>query len=459
MLIAGGTVLTSAGERYVDILVRDGKVTSVRQGIPQDGDEVIDAARMLVLPGVVDPHTHLLLETGIDSTLDDFSSGSASAAAGGVTTYIDFATQWPGQDFQRALGARLAKIEGRSHVDFGLHLNITRLQDGWESDLQELVKAGVTSAKVYTTYKDTVFYLDDWSWYRLMERSGNAGFLVQVHAENDTILEGKKQELISAGKTSLVYHAESRPAVAEAEAVARGLLFSRATGSPVYFVHLSNQLSVDLIAEARERGIPAFAETCPHFLTLDDSLYAGPQASRYVMTPPLRDKQTQAQLWDRLQRGLIHTIGSDHCGFSLAQREGVEDFTKISPGIPGVETALLMLYTFGVCENRIDLPTMVRLLSANPAKVFGLWGTKGDIAPGFDADIVIFDPKPERVLSAGELHSRAGYSPYEGLRIRGKVKMTICRGEIVYRDGEVVGKPGYGQFQKCRPFDRTIDLS
>src|SRR5207253_7417439 len=239
-------------------------------------------------------------------------------------------TQWPGQDFRQALESRLAQMGGRSHVDYSLHLNITRLQYGWESDLQELVKAGVTSAKVYTTYKDTVFYLDDWNWYRLMERSGDAGFLVQVHAENDTILEGKKQELRSSGKTSLAYHAEARPAVAEAEAVARGLLFSRATGSPVYFVHLSNPLSVDLIAEARAGGISAIAETCPHFLVLDDSLYAGPEASRYVMTPPLRDKQMQEELWDRLERGLIHTMGSDHCGFSLAQREGVEDFTKIS---------------------------------------------------------------------------------------------------------------------------------
>ncbi len=459
MLIVSGTVVTSAGEGVADVLIRDPKVIDVHADIQHGGEEIIDATGMLVLPGVVDPHTHLLLETGTDRTVDDFQTGSASAAAGGVTTYMDFATQWPGMNFRAALEARLTQIDGHSYVDHSLHLNITLLEDGWERDLDELVKSGVTSAKVYTTYKDTVFYLDDWSWYRLMERSGDAGFLVQVHAENDTILEVKKQELLNSGKTSLAYHAESRPAVAEAEAVARGLLFSRATGSPVYFVHLSNPLSVDLIAEARERGIPAIAETCPHFLTLDDSLYAGPEASRYVMTPPLRDKRMQAQLWDRLERGLIHTVGSDHCGFSLAQREGVEDFTKISPGIPGVETSLLLLYTFGVCQNRIDLPTMVRLLSANPAKVFGLWGTKGDIAPGFDADIVIFDPRPERVLSTGELHSRAGYSPYEGLTVKGKVKMTICRGEIVYRDGEVVGKPGYGQFQKCRPFDRTIDLS
>src|SRR5438132_4809867 len=459
MLISGGTVVTSTGEWRADVLVSDGKVVDVRPGIVSSGEEVTDATGILALPGVVDPHTHLLLDTGTDRTIDNFQSGSGSAAAGGVTTYIDFATQWPGQDFQQALDARLAQVEGRSQVDYSLHLNITRLQDNWERDLRQLVEAGVTSAKVYTTYKDTVFYLDDWSWYRLMERSGAAGFLVQVHAENDAILEGKKQQLLSNGKTSLAYHAESRPAVAEAEAVARGLLFSRATGSPVYFVHLSNPLSVDLIAEARERGTPAIAETCPHFLTLDDSLYAGPNASRYVMTPPLRDKHMQAGLWDRLQRGLIHTIGSDHCGFSLAQREGVEDFTRISPGIPGVETSLLLLYTFGVRQNRIDLPAMVRLLCANPATVFGLWGAKGDIATGFDADIVIFDPRPERVLSASELHSQAGYSPYEGMTVKGKVKMTICRGEVVYRDGEVVGKPGYGQFQKCQPFDRTIDLS
>jgi len=350
-------------------------------------------------------------------------------------------------------------MDGRSHVDYGIHLNITHLRDGWEGDLDELVDAGVTSAKIYTTYRDTIFYADDWTWYQLMQRSGRAGLLVQVHAENDAIVEGRTRQLLAAGSRSLAFHAESRPAVAEAEAVGRGLVFSRATGSPVYFVHLSTPVAVDLIAEAGDLRMPALAETCPHYLVLDDSLYSRPDAARYLMTPPLRDRASQAALWSRLEGGLIHSIGSDHCGFSLAERQGADDFTKVSPGIPGVETSLMLMYTFGVVRQRIALTDLVRLLCANPAKIFGLWPRKGDLAPGSDADIVLFDPRPERLLAAAELHSRAGFSPYEGLTVRGRVTTTICRGEVVYRDGHVVGPMGFGEFVPCRPFDASMNLS
>ncbi len=459
MLVRSGTVVSSSGEWTADVRIRDGRVTDVRRAIPPDGDDVIDATGMLVLPGVVDPHTHFALDTGTDRTVDDFLTGSQSAAAGGVTTYIDFATQRPGQDFLQALDERREQIDGRSCVDYAIHLNITNLSAGWERNLGQLVEAGVTSAKIYTTYRDTVFYTDDWTWYRLMERSGGAGLLVQVHAENDAILEGKKQELLRAGKTSFAYHAVARPAVAEAEAVARGLLFSRATRSPVYFVHLSNPLSVDLITEAREVGVWAIAETCPHFLVLDDSVYQGESPARYIMTPPLRDRQMQAALWERLKGRRIHTMGSDHCPFPLARRQGVDDFSKASPGIPGVETALVLMYSFGVRTGRIDLRDMGRVLCANPAKAFGLWPRKGDLAPGFDADLVIFDPRPQRVLSAAELHSLAGFSPYEGLPLTGKVTTTLSRGEVVYQDGQVTAKPGRGRFLKCAPFDRGINLS
>jgi dihydropyrimidinase len=455
MLIRGGTVVTADAERKADVLVRDGKVIEVREGVgpPPGAGDLIDATGMLVLPGVVDPHTHLLLDTGTARTADDFESGSASAAAGGVTTYLDFAPQLPGQTFGQALRTRLELIEGRSYVDYGIHLNITNLGDGWERELEALVDAGVTSAKVYTTYRDTIFYADDWTWYRLMERSGDAGLLVQVHAENDAIVVGKTQELLRQGKKGLTYHAASRPVFAEVEAVSRGLIFSQQTSSPIYFVHLSSPRSVDLITEARDQGVQAIAETCPHYLVLDDSVYAGQDAARFVMTPPLRNRASQSQLWTRLMEQLIHSLGSDHCGFSLAQREGIDDFSRVSPGIPGVETSLLLLYTFGVLQHHMKLRQLVRLLSTNPAKIFGLWPRKGDIRPGSDADLVLFDPRPTRALSASELHSRAGFSPYEGLMVTGKVHTTICRGQVIYRDGAIVGDRGFGRFFKCAPFD------
>jgi len=453
MLIRGGRVVTADGEHDADVLVRDGKIAEVRPGLAASED-VIDATGMLVMPGVVDPHTHLLLDTGTARTADDFESGSLSAAAGGVTTYIDFAPQQPGQRFAEALQARLDLIDGRSYVDYAIHLIIAQLAPGWERDLAALVNAGVTSAKVYTTYRDTIFYADDWTWYRLMERSGDTGFLVQVHAENDAIVAGRSQQLVDEGKRSLKYHALARPAVAETEAVARGLVFSGATGSPVYFVHLSTPAAVDLITEARRQGVPAIAETCPHYLLLDDSRYDQADAARYVMTPPLRDLANQAQLWARLSGGTIHSIGSDHCGFSLSQRVGVDDFRAISPGIPGVETSLLLMHSFGVIEQRMSRTDLVRLLCTNPAKIFGLWPRKGDLRPGSDADLVIFDPRPRRSLHAAELHSRAAYTPYEGLQVTGRVKATICRGEIVFRDGQVIGSVGFGRFQRCAPFDR-----
>jgi dihydropyrimidinase len=451
MLIRGGTVVTADGERAADVLVRNGRVAEVGPGIAGDQD-VIDASGLLVLPGLVDPHTHLLLDTDRARTADDFTSGSASAAAGGVTTYLDFAPQLGGQRFLEALAARRALIDGRSHVDYGIHLNVTQLPPGWQSELDALVEAGVTSAKIYTTYRDTIFYADDWTWYRLMERSGAAGLLVQIHAENDAIVEGMAQQLVVAGKRALRYHGEARPAVAEAEAVSRGLFFSRNTGSPVYFVHLSSPDAVDLVSSGRDAGLPAIAETCPHYLVLDDACYRRDDAARYVMTPPLRDADSRARLWDRMQRGAIQSIGSDHCGFALADRQGIDDFTRISPGIPGVETSLLLLYSFGVKPGRLRATDLVRLLSENPAKIFGLWPRKGSIATGFDADLVLFDPNVERTLELGELHSRAGFSPYEGLRLSGRVTMTILRGQVVYRDGQVIGPAGRGQFQPCQPF-------
>lgn len=453
MLIRGGTVVTSEGEQPADVLVRDGTIREIRPGIKSQGGETIDATGLLVLPGVVDPHTHLLLDTGTARTSDDYTSGSASAAAGGVTTYLEFVPQLKGQRFLESVSARRQLIDGRSHVDYGIHLSVSHLPDGWESDLDALVDAGVTSAKIYTTYRDTLFYADDWTWYRLMQRSGRAGLLVQVHAENDAIVEGMTRQLLAEGKRSLRYHGLARPAVAEAEAVGRGLIFSRSTGSPVYFVHLSTPLAVDLIAGARADGIHAIAETCPHYLVLDESAYQRSDAARFLMTPPLRDRDAQAGLWRQLQAGAIQTVGSDHCGFSLEDRQGADDFSAVSPGIPGVETSLVLLYTQGVKSGRLGLADLVRLLSENPARTFGLWPRKGTLAPGSDADLVLFDPRITRQLSATELHSRAGFSPYEGLTLTGQVKTTIVRGRIVYRDGHVVGDAGHGQFQACDRFD------
>ncbi|GAC1653861.1 MAG: dihydropyrimidinase [Candidatus Dormibacteraceae bacterium] len=454
MLIRGGTLVTETGQEPADLQLAGGRISAVGPpgSLGADADE-IDATGLFVLPGVIDPHTHFSLDAGTGRTADDFITGSGSAAAGGVTTYINFATQHPGQGFEAALEKVRAEAEPGSLVDWSMHLNITRLDPGWERELDRVVDGGISSAKVYTTYKDAVFYVDDFTIHRLLERSGEAGLLVQVHAENDDILAGTRRELVASNHTSFAYHSAARPAVAESEAVSRCLFFSRVTGSPVYFVHLSSPLSVDLVTEARERGIAAVAETCPHFLCLDDSVYAGPDAIRYLMTPPIRSAEMQRGLWDRVARGEVKTVGSDHCGYSLAQRGASPDFTKVSPGIPGVETTLPLMYTFGVATGRITMSDLVRLLSTNPARVFGLHPRKGHLGVGADADVVLFDPAAKGRLEDPELHSAAGYSPYSGLELSGRVRTTISRGRVVYDRGSVVGAPGWGRFQERLPFD------
>jgi dihydropyrimidinase len=315
------------------------------------------------------------------------------------------------------------------------------------------VRDGVSSAKIYTTYRGTILYVDDWTIYRLMERSGPAGLLLQMHAENDDMLEARKRELVTQGNTSLAYHGVSRPPIAESEAVARGLFLSRVTGSPIYFVHLSNPLSIDLVTEARVKGITAIAETCPHFLVLDERAYAGPDAARYLMTPPLRSPEFQAALWERLGRGQVHAVGSDHCGYSLEQRGAARDFREVRPGIPGVETSLPLLYTYGVCRRRITFPQLVALAAARPARIFGLWPRKGSLEPGADADLVLFDPRAKGKLTAAELHGAAGFSPYEGLDLEGRVRMTVLRGRVVYDRGRVTGDPAWGRYQRRARFD------
>ena len=459
MLIKGGTVVDEDGERQVDVVIRDGRVALLAlPGESPDGDpDTIDATGLYVLPGLIDPHTHFSLDTGSGRTADDFTTGSGSAAAGGVTSYVNFAIQHPDQGFEQALDAVRREAEGASLVDWSMHLNITRLDDGWESALERVVDGGVTSAKVYTTYKDTVFYVDDYTIHRLMERSGDAGMLVQMHAENDDILAGTRRELVAQGLTSFAYHAAARPAVAESEAVSRGLFFSRVTGSPIYFVHLSSPLSVDLVTEARQRGIAAIAETCPHFLCLDESVYAGRDAIRFLMTPPIRSAGMRTELWQRVAKGEIHSVGSDHCGYSLEQRGAAEaeDFTRVSPGIPGVETTLPLLYTFGVEAGLIRMADLVRLLATGPARIFGLYPRKGRLGQGADADLVLFDPRARGRLRDEDLHSAAGFSPYAGLELSGRVQTTICRGRVVYDRGTVTGEPGWGRFIERTPFDAT----
>jgi dihydropyrimidinase len=453
-LVRGGEVVAPAGRHRGDIRLVEGRIAAVEPSLEREGGEtVIDADGLLVLPGIIDCHTHFELDTGKMQTLDDFESGSASAAAGGVTTYVNFAPQQKRQSLVEAVKLEQEKADGHTLVDYSLHLSFGTPGDNWEAELAKVVAMGITSAKIYTTYTDTIYYTRDWDWYRLMQRSGQAGMLVMVHAENDDILKGRTEELLAEGKRSFQYHAAARPAIAEIEAIARGLVFCRDTGSPIYFVHLSSPESVALVTEARSQGLAAFAEVCAHHLSLDDSVYATDQATRFVMTPPLRSQKTVHQLVAQVADGLVDASGSDHCGYGLSQRGSDRDFAAASPGIPGVETLWPVLYTSLVADAGLPLTLALDLVTAGPARIFGLWPRKGAILPGSDADLVLYDPSSREPLEEGKLHSRAGFSPWQGRQVQGRIVRTVSRGRTVFLEGEVIGDPAHGRFTPCAPFD------
>ena len=456
VLILDGTIVSESGQTKADLRIEDGTIVALGPDLRKFGaDQTIDATGLYVLPGVIDPHVHFNLDTGTGRSADDFASGSASAVAGGVTTYLHFAIQKPGQTFRESIAATRSEAAGSSFCDFGFHLIPTDMHSGWESELHELVKGGVSSIKVFTAYKGTPLYLDDWTIYRIMQLSGKAGMLLQMHAENDDMVQGRTRELESECRTSYHDHGESRPAVAEAEAVNRGVFFSALTRSPIYFVHLSNPLSVDVITAARRSGLHALAETCPHYLALDDTVYQGETPERYLVAPPVRESALRDGMWDRLAKREVHTVGSDHCGYALCQRPRVGDFRKISVGIPGVETTLPLLASLAIERGDVGMAGIVRLLSGNPARIFGLWPKKGQLAVGADADVVLLDPSARAPLSDSELHTAAEYSPFAGLQFQARVRTTLSRGQVVYDRGKVVGGRQWGQFIKRNPFDAS----
>jgi len=452
-VVRGGDVVQPDGVMHADVRITDGRIEAVAPGLTREpGESELDADGLLVLPGIIDCHTHFALDTGKMATRDDFVSGSISAAAGGVTTVVNFAVQRRRQSLLAAVAAEHAKADGHSLVDYGLHLCVGTPGEDWESELDGVAAAGVTSVKVHTTYRDTMFYTRDWDWYRLAQACAQRKVLLMAHCENDDIVTGATEALLAAGQRSFSSHAAARPAVAEIEAVSRAIAFCAETGCPTYLVHLTVPASVELAARARDRALPVFAEACAHHLTLADSVYEGAAARRFAMIPPLRSECDRVGLVRDVLHGRVHALGSDHCGYSLEQRGADADFTAGSPGIPGVETLLRVVYT-ELSEQGMPVEAIIDLITARPAAIFGLRG-KGQLRPGLDGDVVLFDPSAWAVLDEQGLHSRSGYSPWHGRKLRGRVVTTICRGTVLYDDGQVVGAPGHGRFVECERFSR-----
>jgi dihydropyrimidinase len=450
-VIRNGRIVTAVDDYHADLLIEDGVVVMIARTIEVEADRVIDAKGRLVIPGGIDPHTHMELPFGGTSASDDFDTGTYAAAHGGTTTIIDFAVQYKGQSLNQALDAWHAKAEGKTSIDYGFHLICTDIPDERLPEMRSMIDQGVSSFKLFMAYPG-VFLVDDATIFKAMGMAGENGGLICMHAENGVVIDAIVKRALAEGKTAPKYHALTRPTKAEAEGVHRAIALADMAQAPVYIVHLSSSDALDEVTRARDNGIHVFAETCPQYLFLDYSVYEQPgfEGAKWVMTPPIREKWNQEKLWRGLQFNDLQVVSTDHCPFCFKEQKelGRDDFSKIPNGGPGVEERMSLIYNGGVASGRISVNRFVELTSTAAAKIFGLFPRKGTIAVGSDADIVIFDPDEERIISAKTHHMRVDFSCYEGMKVRGVTKTVLSRGELVIEEGKYVGRKGHGKFLK-----------
>jgi dihydropyrimidinase len=451
-LIRNGTVVTAKDTLSADILIDGERIKEVRAGIPEkSAAKVIEAAGYYVIPGGIDAHTHLDMPFGGTTSSDDFESGTRAAAFGGTTTIVDFAIQARGTRMRQALDTWWKKAEGRACIDYGLHMIITDLGGAGLEDMDDMVREGVASFKLFMAYPN-VLMVDDATVFKALSQTSKNGALICMHAENGSVIDVMVARALAEGKTAPIYHALTRPPGAEAEAVHRAIAMAEIAQVPVYIVHLSSEDALNEVREARDRGVPAFAETCPQYLLLSQDELARPnfEGAKYVFTPPLRPKEHQPKLWEGLKHDHLQVVSTDHCPFCFKDQKilGKDDFTKIPNGGPGIENRLQLIYHHGVNEGKLSLNRFVELTSTTPARIFGMYPRKGEIAPGSDADLVIWDPEAPLTISAKSHHMKVDYSMFEGFQVRGNERMVISRGEVIVDGDKFLGKPGRGQFLK-----------
>ena len=451
LLIKNGLVVAENEEITCDVLCEGEKISRIEKNIVCENAKIIDAAGKIVIPGGVDVHTHLNLSTAQHTSCDDFLSGTVAAACGGTTSLVDhpgFGPPGCSLDHQITRYHRLA--EGKAVIDYGFHGVLQHVDDGVLAMMETLVEGGVTSFKAYLTYNNK---LSDADMFRVLRRGGELGAMIAVHPENDGVIALLRNEFVAAGKTQPQWHPRSRPPECEAEAINRMVLFAHlAEDLPLYIVHLSCALGLDLIAAARQRGQKnLWVETCPQYLLLDESLYSQPnyEGLKYIMCPPLRTPNDNAAIWQGLN-SVIDVVGTDHCPFSFKTQKivGKDNFTVCPNGISGIEERIPLMYSEGVAKGRISLRRFTDLCCTMPAKLFGLYPQKGAIAPGSDADLVIIDPNRQTIISHTNMHSNVDYCAYEGFAVQGLPVCTVSRGEIIVQDGKCIGTPGRGKFLK-----------
>lgn len=462
-LIKHGTLVRASGQSHQDMLIIDGKIAAIADHIdaaahPQAS--VIDASGQLVLPGGIDVHTHFNIDVGIARSCDDFFTGTRSAVCGGTTTIVDHMGFGPkGCSLHHQLEVYKAHAKDNAVADYSFHGVIQHINDDILDEMAAMVtEEGISSFKLYLTYG---YKLGDEDVFKALERLNQVGALTTVHPENDAAIAARRSKLVEQGKTAPKYHGVSRPLECEAEAIARMINLAKlADNAPLYIVHLSNGLGLDYLNLARGQQQPVWVETCPQYLTLNETVYTREDATKFILSPPLRPQAECDKLWVGLEQGQIDTVATDHCSFLYQQQKQPQhaDFTRCPNGMPGVEARIPVLFSEGVMQGRITLERFVALTSTNPAKLFGLYPKKGCLAVGSDADLILIDPAADSIHRHSEMHDACDYSPYEGMKLKGKLTMTLLRGQIVAKDGQFLGHAGQGQFLHRQPFNPIVEL-
>jgi dihydropyrimidinase len=456
-LVRNGTIVTASDRYQADILVENGVISTIGKGLPARADTVVDASGKLVIPGGIDVHTHLDMPFGGTTSSDDFETGTIAAAHGGTTTLVDFAIQSPGQGLYPAYETWMGKAEGKAVIDYAFHMIVRELTGAVSGEMDQMVrKEGITSFKLFMAYPG-VFMVDDATIFKALLKTRDNGGLICMHAENGGVIDELVKEALRKGETAPKYHALTRPTRAEGEATGRAIALAEMAGVPIYIVHLSCSDALEKVKQARDMGLPAYAETCPQylFLSYEDYEREGFEGAKYVMSPPLRERWHQDALWKGLLKNDLQVVSTDHCPFCFDDPNqkplGKGDFSKIPNGAPGVETRLMLVWDGGVRAGRIDMHRFVEIVSTNPARMFGLWPRKGTIAVGSDGDMVVFDPGKTVTLSAKTHHMRVDYNPYEGRVVQGAPATVLSRGDVIVDDGQLKAKAGRGRFVKRDP--------
>lgn len=447
-IIKNGTIITATDTYRADIGIENGKVVIIGSNLNDSSVEIIDATEKYVLPGAIDAHTHLQMPFGGTVSADSYESGTRAAACGGVTTVFDFAIQKKGNGIIETAKERDALCAPQACVDYAFHVAITDLTPEVLEEFQAAVDYGIPSFKVFMVYKKEGLMVSDGVLCKALERSKETGALIAVHAENPDLIDVRTEDFLKGGKTSAWYHYLSRPEFVEAEADKRAIHWAKALNAPLYIVHLANKEGMEEVKKARDEGYEIYAETCPQYLYFTNEVYKREDGINFVCSPPMKGKESQDALWQGIKSGDIATIATDHCPFQSYEKDwGKNDFTKIPNGCMGIEN----MYPYLLSEankGRLSLNKVVELCSTNPAKIFGCAPEKGTIAVGSDADIVIYDPNKEFIISKENMHSDVDHTIWEGVELKGYPVMTFSRGRLVFNNGEFLGEPGWGKLLK-----------